>query len=275
MKISNRTTPIIDRLVNKSLGKVAISKNIKWFEEYLPALNKHFIDHVDFFKSKIDYITKPFADALEANVKKLSSVFDDIANEKGEQNTDEVLDYLQLNNLSGTIIYKNSTYLYYISREDTTVIEFVKYNNFDHLVLVSFYTYRTKIPIYVDPEIINPEFNINDDMLYSIKNILGLVINVFMFKTYAQVETKELLPGKKVKDVNCKYINETKLPITYLDSKWFTTLVKSDAFKVRGHFRLQPKKQNGKWTRELIWISDFIKSGYTAPARKLSHEPSK
>jgi len=57
-----------------------------------------------------------------------------------------------------------------------------------------------------------------------------------------------------------------------LDSKWFTTLVKSDAFHVRGHFRLQPKKKDGEWTKELIWINDFQKEGYTAPARRLQQQ---
>jgi hypothetical protein len=99
-----------------------------------------------------------------------------------------------------------------------------------------------------------------------------VVIIFLLFKKYAQVETKLLPPGKKVKDIHCNHKNDTKLPVTVLDSTWFTNLVKSDGFKVRGHFRLQPKKHNGKWTKDLIWINDFEKSGYTAPARKLKEE---
>ncbi len=97
-----------------------------------------------------------------------------------------------------------------------------------------------------------------------------LVRYCMLFKQYAEVETKILEPKKKTKIFGCKYLNETDMNITHLDSKWFTNLVKSDAFKVRGHFRLQPKKKEGKWTKELIWINDFEKSGYTAPARKLT-----
>jgi len=93
---------------------------------------------------------------------------------------------------------------------------------------------------------------------------------VLIFKKYASVETKYLKSGQRINAISCKYVNETKENFTYLDSKWFTTLVKSDAFKVRGHFRLQPKKKDGEWTKELIWITDFMKEGYTAPARKLS-----
>lgn len=86
-----------------------------------------------------------------------------------------------------------------------------------------------------------------------------------MFKKYAEVETKVLLPNTKLKSINCKYVNDTKLPITYLDSKWFTNLVKSDAFNVSGHFRLQPYKNSKK----LIWIEGFQKDGYTSKARKI------
>lgn len=95
------------------------------------------------------------------------------------------------------------------------------------------------------------------------------MIVIQMFKSYAEVETKLLLPGQKIKTISCKYLNETKLKITYLDSKWFTNLVKSDAFKVSGHFRLQPKKKDGEWTKELIWINEFEKSGYTSKTKIL------
>lgn len=104
-------------------------------------------------------------------------------------------------------------------------------------------------------------------------NAFGHLFNcmlITLFIKYADVETKLLLPGRKDEGITCNYKNDTRTKITFLDSKWFTTLVKSDAFKVRGHFRLQPKKKDGEWTKELIWINEFEKSGYTAPARKLS-----
>jgi hypothetical protein len=94
-------------------------------------------------------------------------------------------------------------------------------------------------------------------------------IIVFMFKSYAEVETK-LLPSKtELKTVHCHYRNLTKLNMTYLDSKWFTNLVQSDEFKVRGHFRFQACGKDFQ-ERKLIWIDEFKKKGYTAPARKLN-----
>jgi len=87
-------------------------------------------------------------------------------------------------------------------------------------------------------------------------------------KKYAEIETKEVAARKRVVDHSGKYVNTTDLNVTYLDSKWFTTLVRSEGFNVRGHFRLQPFGEGLK-ERKLIGISDFLKQGYTSPARKL------
>lgn len=98
-----------------------------------------------------------------------------------------------------------------------------------------------------------------------------IIMSILLFKKYAPVEFKDLRPHEKLHDQTCKYINDTDVQITYLDSLWFTTIVRSEGFDVRGHFRLQPKKKDGLWTKELIFINPFRKAGYTAPARKLNH----
>lgn len=103
-----------------------------------------------------------------------------------------------------------------------------------------------------------------------VQDMLNEIAVVELFKRYADIETTTLPANKIIKDFDCKYENSTNRDIKILDSKWFTSLVKSDAFKVRGHFRLQPHKVGGEWTKKLIWINDFEKSGYTAPAQKLN-----
>jgi hypothetical protein len=100
----------------------------------------------------------------------------------------------------------------------------------------------------------------------TMSNLVGTWILITLFIKYADVQTKELPAKKKTEEINCKYINETDSLVTILDSTWFTNLIKSDAFKVRGHFRLQPKKKEGEWTKELIWINEFQKEGYTRKA---------
>lgn len=103
---------------------------------------------------------------------------------------------------------------------------------------------------------------------YRVLRCLLLII----FKKYAKIETK-LLAKNTVSKISLikKIQNKSKLNITYLDCSWFTTLIRSDEFSVRGHFRLQPYKNDlGEWTKKLIFINGFKKDGYTRRAKKLN-----
>lgn len=116
---------------------------------------------------------------------------------------------------------------------------------------------------------IDKENNLDGITDFLIQNLI-----ILLFLKYAKIETKILEPNKKCEgEIGVYYKNETDLKINHIDSKWFTTLVQSEGFNVRGHFRLQPKKKDGKWTREIIWINPFHKDGYTAPARKIKQFP--
>lgn len=100
-----------------------------------------------------------------------------------------------------------------------------------------------------------------------IQEVIRAILSVELFILYADVEKKELQPSRQIWDgPTCMYNNKTKVPITVLDSTWFTHLVSSGAFKVRGHFRLQPCGPNHA-QRKLVWINDFEKSGYTRRAK--------
>jgi hypothetical protein len=79
------------------------------------------------------------------------------------------------------------------------------------------------------------------------------IVNV-MFKQFANVETKHLKPNEKHVDkkLGHKDLNETDFDITILDSTWYTNLIRSEGFKVTGHPRLQPCKEDGEWTYKLI-----------------------
>jgi len=100
-------------------------------------------------------------------------------------------------------------------------------------------------------------------------NHIQIFLSTITFKQFAEIETKEIggkdYP-KKVKIGKEKYLNESPCQINVLDSKWFTHTVRSDGFKVSGHFRLQPFGEGMK-KRKLIYIEDFEKSGYTSTAR--------
>jgi hypothetical protein len=108
--------------------------------------------------------------------------------------------------------------------------------------------------------------------LYSEEKIKAWIescIVIELFIQYAEIQTKNLKPNRQIwEGINCIYNNKTNHDITVIDSTWFTTLIKSDAFKVRGHFRLQPCGEGMK-DRKLIWINEFQKEGYTREAKKL------
>lgn len=131
-----------------------------------------------------------------------------------------------------------------------------------------------KLYKWVSKEVINGnimgnKITSNDQVRQLARMALTEVTLVDIFKEHADVEVKSLQPNSKDNTIGCQYNNGTKSKIQFLDSKWFTTLVKSDAFKVRGHFRLQPYGEGLK-QKKLIWINDFEKTGYTASAQKLN-----
>lgn len=67
-----------------------------------------------------------------------------------------------------------------------------------------------------------------------------------------------------------KILNDFKFPLTVVTSKWNTTVIRTEQFGVRGHFRLQPCGK-ARQDYELIFIEPFVKHGYIRRAEKLSH----
>lgn len=99
-----------------------------------------------------------------------------------------------------------------------------------------------------------------------------------LFKKYANVETYLIEAGQKqfmevdFSPIDCKTPehkakNEAGIDVIVLDSLWYTTICREEGFMVSGHFRLQPKKINGKWTREIIYIAAYEKHGYHRQAK--------
>lgn len=129
-----------------------------------------------------------------------------------------------------------------VDRNDTDLIEFRSYPDV--------------------PPIVNIE--LHDDVM----NVaLNAILSAELFINFAEIETKEIQPNRQIWDgPRAVYNNKTKFPITVIDSTWYTNLISSGAFKVRGHFRLQPYGPDLS-KRKLIWINDFEKEGYTRKAK--------
>lgn len=230
-----------------------------FFDNYVTLFVNNWKFYCAEFQKEINVISKPFSDATNKAYPKLLDLYGDIVK-------NDTSDF----DVSGTYIIGDFVFMLFYEVKKGTEDHEVAFFMFDKkgiplAMLVDSAKYKVHQNGWISNcfEVPRNQRNI-EEFLYS--KIVG-VIMFRMFKTFAEVETKFLKPKSRVKDIACKYVNDTDLKLNYLDSKWFTNLVKSEGFTVRGHFRLQPKKVNGEWTRELIWISDFQKSGYTAPAR--------
>lgn len=270
MKIDYKNHPILEKIHNKKLGIIPYfecdeglfkpeNKNV------FMLFKENFEYYANDFNKEIIKISPAFADAGKEAMFKLTDLYTDIIK-------NDISDF----SVNGTFIIKDRIY---------TISYNTKKGSDDNEMALYVFT-RDSIPLlfYIDSDSRNirqfgwfskalAHTNNNDkDVLQNMigQNIIRL-ITLDMFRKYANVETKILQPNIKIKDGKDKYLNETKLNITYMDSKWFTTLVQSNSFKVKGHFRLQPKKKDNQWTKELIWISDFKKDGYTSKAKILNN----
>jgi hypothetical protein len=262
MKISHRSHPILEKLHNGSLGTIpTLAIDNLFVHTSFPDFNKHWNLYYKDFSSEINIITEPFAEAAQKAQKKLIELAADIFR-------DDKFDF----SIKGCYVYDGFTYMVRQSvSQGSPHAELAFYMFSNDGIPIAYYINNSELDYQSGwiSQFINLEKE-NETLESWIYRQYGKILALAMFKSYAQVETKILLPNSKTKGILCKYVNQTKLKLTYLDSKWFTNLVKSDGFNVRGHFRLQPMKKNGEWTKELIWISEFEKTGYTAPARKIA-----
>jgi hypothetical protein len=95
---------------------------------------------------------------------------------------------------------------------------------------------------------------------------IAFYIGLILFPNFCEVETKLVPPGTKSSCRFENYINDTELPIEILDSTWFTTIVRSEAFTVGGKdggFYRWQRFGPGLSEKKIIWVPAFEKKGYT------------
>jgi hypothetical protein len=254
MKISYRTHPHL-KILHDGLKEFDVhDRDMEHFKLRAKSgdnLCTVFNDNIQQFASKILHLSKPFCEAINLSAKKILNfeLIEKYFADKAPKGTISFFNYSIFYNMEKPIIaiLAGSELIFFLKGGDDI-------NN--HITYFSESHYSNELK-----------------SKYEYKMVVGYVFyqlfSILAFVKLCPVESKEIKAQSKVKSIGCKYINDTDLNIEYLDSKWFTTLVKSDAFKVRGHFRLQPCGEGLK-DRKLIWINDFQKEGYTAPARKLN-----
>jgi hypothetical protein len=262
MKISYRNNPALKYLENGIPRYFPIYKSDEeFFSHNLKSLKVTFNAIYPYVKNEINQVTDCFEKATMKSIQQLNKLLIDISD------NEELL-------INSTFIFKEYTCFLYYKTTATSEAIFSRLFVFNkHGMPICYHHsqpdisekntsdlftwFSNSIIPKIDEELINNSLN----------QILARCIFTHLFKKYAKVETKIIPANTHTKGINCKYINDTKSNITILDSKWFTDLVNSNSFSVRGHFRLQPKKKDGEWTKELIWINDFIKNGYHRQAK--------
>jgi hypothetical protein len=265
MKISYSNYPILKKLKDGTIGTIPVYEtDVKYFLENWQYVSHHFDKSIKAFSNNVYKISDTFYSAFLFSHSKIAVLMRDIMERKQDNLS-----------FSGTFIIDNSVYFIdFDSPLDKKSFKCILFRFRKDGIPASFFIqeeYDNKYTAWGSSDfgLAIKESPIDSD--HPIQVVFAIV-GLYLFKQYAKVETKLLPANKKIKDINCKYVNDTNSDITYLDSTWFTNLVKSDGFKVRGHFRLQPKKKDGVWTKELIWVKDFEKTGYTRLAKKLITE---
>lgn len=106
----------------------------------------------------------------------------------------------------------------------------------------------------------------NTDDWTIVKNQFKEILVLHLFKRFADIETVQSNPFKKVNipEGGGTLLVDSTIPVTYTDCSWYRTIVRNEGFMVRGHFRLQPYKDG----RKLIYIEPFQKHGYVRRAKK-------
>ena len=94
----------------------------------------------------------------------------------------------------------------------------------------------------------------------------GILLAIWFIKN-CEIDTKVIEPKSKHREDGIKYFNESKSSFTVLNCNWFNDLVRNIPFNVKGHFRWQVHGEKHS-KRKLIWVEEFVKSGYTRKAQK-------
>lgn len=243
MLFTYRNHPVLERLKHSDLTRPDFflhpNEAAWWVRNEKDSAKKLWKTYCKYFSSKIRAVSSPFHEAMLKAQDKLL--------------TDEMRE--SISNESGTFIFGKWSYCYFIKDRQHCIFIF-----YDNALMLQSHTNKQGNTEYWLSENICPVLS-KEQKVDVFGNYVSIVLLYINFLKYAPIEVKYLSANKRINDINCKYVNQTDLNIEVINSSWFTTLVKSDAFKVRGHFRLQPCGPGLK-DKKLIWISEFEKQGY-------------
>lgn len=223
--------PVLRRIKEATLtsGETDLGKV---YNKILPLMRK------DVLTGKVYMASDAFVDNAMKNAKSFNKLVEDPSVQE------------ELTNMSGVYIVKDVAMAFILGGQITI-----------------FYHNDRPIAIITEDQLINvpsDEYS-KEEMTESFIRTRALLVLLLLMEKYAKLEKKIIMPKATVR-LNPKLLetsrNMTEFPINYRTSTWFTTICRDEEFGVSGHFRLQPKKINGEWTKELIYIQPYVKHGY-------------
>jgi len=258
MKISFRSHPILERIFKGTL----------WLNDSIPiySIDKSHFNSLEgsllfmewelqcsHFQNEINFITEPFLDAFLNESKKMEKLLNDYRQTCYFQTNDP------RNLVRGTFILEDVVYSIFVKQQNNSV-------DCDCFVFDKESAPLVFIKIKNDV-IIYEWYSKSFDSHPTASEIVCFIWGIAIFKKFAPVETVVLEPNSRNKSNGVKKVNDTKLKICYLDSKWFKTIVRADGFSVKSHIRMQPFGK-GRSQTKCIFITEFQKHGYTIHAKK-------
>ncbi len=178
------------------------------------------------------------------------------------------------------IISKNETLVFGFGGNELNAWFFNEHNNYSMFHFSAAYKF-----VDGQRQLLITNSILNDDKILagSIKdriNEIGMrlrFIAVYLaVKKYIKVETIIIPQGTftEIEGTPLEYVEKKKVinqigqEVIVMDSKWFKKIINDNDIPVRGHFRMQNKKNaEGEWYRELIFIDPFIRQGYHRNAK--------
>jgi hypothetical protein len=259
MLLSYSKYPILKAIKENSLEIPIYAQDIKsfWYSGHKKIFNEAFKICNQFFISNIKYISRPFGDAFGSARTAIAGIIEDAV--------------FKMESDAGVFIYPDDgVVLYKLEVYDNRVVFYVSIFYQKVIVFSGIAEFRNdgeqeKLSYWV-----SEAYSDGVDKF----SILSTPLAYLVFMRFAKTETKDIYPGKKVDTGKEKHKNETELKIRVVGCEWITTIVRSQGFDVRGHFRLQPCGI-GREDRKLIWVNPFQKNGYTRRAQVIINEENR
>jgi hypothetical protein len=263
MKLDNKNSAV--HLLLDGPIQFGITERPKEMDKILNSIKEKFINKRAPFRQTIQYISDPF---YEAYIKGVGKLMPELWKKPIKK--------------SGTFIIPitrecTSTQFYNIETKqgkegmvmDSQVLQFQMSKDMPQPILISYAHVKDgeEDIAYID--------QVGRQKGSNVYTQIALLTSLILFREFCEVETKLIAVGDQTVHLNEKYENGTKLPFEILDSTWFTTLVKSGAFRVGGEtgfFRWQPVG-TGRTDKKLVYIAPFEKKGYTRKAKAMEHRP--